>query len=269
MREVTDDMIIGRGRTAAVYDIGDGKVLKLFYGEFPRAACERECKNAEALNDTGIRAPRCFGLKDVDGRTGIVYERVAGRSLLDRLSSSPGEAREIAKSLAALQYSMRDVSVGGLTDQKEYLSAAIFASTDALGSRLPRIIERLGALEGGNAVCHGDLHPGNVIESEGGLYMIDWMAAVRGNLAGDVARTWLLLNSPFMPDGVPFFMRFLSGALKKYLLRLWLREYFALSGASFGDIRKWILPLAAARLRENVPGEDRWLMRLIDAELRD
>jgi hypothetical protein len=62
-------------------------------------------------------------------------------------------------------------------------------------------------------------------------------------------------------------MRALSGALKGILLRIWLREYLSRAGADFSGVRAWILPYAAARIHENIPGEREWLLGLIDREL--
>jgi hypothetical protein len=50
--------------------------------------------------------------------------------------------------------------------------------------------------------------------------------------------------------------------------KVYLNEYCRLSRAKLEDIDRWMLPVAAARLREDVPGERDWLLRLIDDRLR-
>jgi hypothetical protein len=267
MDTLDESRIVGRGRTAAVYDIGDGKVLKLFYEGFSRAACEQERLIAESLNDAGLDAPRCYGSREIGGRYGIVYDRVVGSSLLDVLSSTPLALRKITRSFTEVQYGIHRASAPGLPRQKDSLVSAIHAGGSVLGARLGPVLERLAALDDGESVCHGDFHPGNVLESGDSFQTIDWMCAVRGNPLGDAARTWLLLKSPFMPDDTPFFMRAISGILKGALLRIWLKDYLGLAGAKFSDVRPWILPYAAARIREGVSGERDWLLGLIDREL--
>lgn len=266
-RELRDSDIIGRGRTAAVYDIGDGRILKLFYDWFSRQAAETEAAIALSLNDTGLDVPRCYGREDVGERVGIVYERIAGRSLLDRMGTSPLDTPAIARDLANLQLSMHRISARNLPDQKARIAAGIDASKELLGLRHSRLMKALDALPSGDAVCHGDFHPGNVLESGSRLVVIDWMTATRGDPAADVARTWLLLRTPSMPDDTPFFMRALSGPLKGFFLDRWFRAYLAASGTDRASVMRWIPPLAAARLNENIPGEREWLLRLIDRNL--
>src|SRR3546814_7594415 len=52
----------------------------------------------------------------------------------------------------------------------------------------------LDALPDGDRLCHGDYHPGNVIETAGGPVVIDWPAVTRGHPDADYARTLLLLR---------------------------------------------------------------------------
>jgi aminoglycoside phosphotransferase (APT) family kinase protein len=268
VRELKDESIIGRGRTAVAYDIGDGRILKLFYDWFPRQAADQEAAIALSLNDSGLDVPRCYGREDVGSRPGIVYERIAGRSLLDRMGASPRDTPAIARTIANLQYSIHRVSTRDLPDQKAYIASAIDASKDLLGPRYARVLNALDALPTGDAVCHGDFHPGNVLEAGSRLVVIDWMTGTRGDPLADVARTWLLLRTPFMPDDTPVFMRALSGPLKGFFLNHWYRAYLAASGADRAAVMRWLPPLAAARLRENVPGERDWLLRLIDRNLK-
>ena len=54
-------------------------------------------------------------------------------------------------------------------------------------------------LPDGNFICHGDLHPGNIIRTKDGeLCLIDFMNVCRGPKEYDVARTYVLLteNNP-------------------------------------------------------------------------
>ncbi len=47
------------------------------------------------------------------------------------------------------------------------------------------------SLPDGDRLCHGDLHPENVmVDEEGELMVIDWLTAGKGCLEADLARTW-------------------------------------------------------------------------------
>ncbi len=45
-------------------------------------------------------------------------------------------------------------------------------------------------------LCHGDLHPSNVILTDDGPMIVDWFDACRGEPVAEVARTSLLLLAP-------------------------------------------------------------------------
>jgi aminoglycoside phosphotransferase (APT) family kinase protein len=46
-----------------------------------------------------------------------------------------------------------------------------------------------------SALCHGDMHPSNVILTDDGPMIVDWFDASRGDPVGDVARSLLLLSA--------------------------------------------------------------------------
>jgi hypothetical protein len=82
-----------------------------------------------------------------------------------------------------------------------------------------------------------------------------------------VARTSLLLQSPAVPPGTPFTIKMLSPVLKRIIRSAYFNEYIRLSGVRVADIDAWILPAAASRLREKVPGEEKWLLNMVHARL--
>jgi hypothetical protein len=57
--------------------------------------------------------------------------------------------------------------------------------------------------EGPTVVCHGDLHPFNLLVDGDRTTVIDWTAAVRAEPAYDVAFTSLLLANPPLPAPRP------------------------------------------------------------------
>jgi aminoglycoside phosphotransferase (APT) family kinase protein len=54
----------------------------------------------------------------------------------------------------------------------------------------------LDGLPDGDRLCHGDYHPGNVLQAAGRIAVIDWGAATRGAPETDHARALLLLRWP-------------------------------------------------------------------------
>src|SRR5262249_34873483 len=99
--------------------------------------------------------------------------------------------------------------------------------------------------------------------SEGRLTAIDWMDANTGDPLCDVARTSMMFLSPFI--SMPPLS--ISHEIGQQLSETYLAEYCRLTGASREAINRWRLPVAAARLRERIPGEQEWLLSYIDRQL--
>jgi aminoglycoside phosphotransferase (APT) family kinase protein len=81
------------------------------------------------------------------------------------------------------------------------LMASLEADARALGRRdlalALRDLARRRVAEGPTVVCHGDLHPFNVlVDDRGDVTVVDWTAAFRAEPAYDVAFTSLLLANP-------------------------------------------------------------------------
>lgn len=259
--------LIGKGRTAEVYEWGDGKILKLYYDWYRPEWITQEERIGEALKESGVPAPQIYESCELEGRIGLVYERIDGRSMLSRIMASPAGASSCARAMARLHVQIHRCTTDRLPGQKEELEQLIQQSRPLLQHRTDRICEILRTLPDGQAVCHGDFHPDNVLVQESQSFAIDWTNANMGHPLCDVARTSLMFLSPYLPEGTPKAMGPLMKLSKRLLNRAYLREYCKLSGADLRAIRSWVLPVAAARLRENVPGEEKWLLALIDKGL--
>ena len=84
-----------------------------------------------------------------------------------------------------------------------------------------------------------------------------------------VARTALLLQIGQLPYGGRA-MQLAINLWRKTFLRAYLARYLAVHpGVTQQAIRTWLLPVAAARLREGIAGEQEVLLQLIQADLVD
>jgi hypothetical protein len=84
------------------------------------------------------------------------------------------------------------------------------------------------------------------------LVTVDWITARIGNPIADVARTWLLLSMGTLPDDKNAFEIFLTKYLRDSFCNSYIREYINLSKLPDSELESWKLPIAAARLIENV-----------------
>ena len=72
-------------------------------------------------------------------------------------------------------------------------------------------------------ICHGDLHPFNLLVDEGRVTVVDWTAALLAEPAYDVAFTWLLLSHA--PLEMPAMLRPMIQAASRQVGRSFLRQY--------------------------------------------
>ena len=164
-------------------------MLKLFRPQYAYAA-PMEARKARAVHAAGVSAPEVFDEVEVDGRPGIVFERIEGPLLFERLRGGPPAWEAVGRDLAALHATLLPREVSGLERLREMAARGRDAQPEAERSTFDR---RLAAFPEGATLCHGDFHPGNVILSERPV-VIDWPNAVLGPPAADVARTTILLR---------------------------------------------------------------------------
>ncbi len=183
-----------RGRTAEVFTWKDGHVLKLFYDWVPPTWVETEARASRAVCEAGLPAPAVEGVVEADGRHGIVFERVEGPSMLAEWKSKPWVLARSARQLAELHTAIHALPGAGLPAYRERLEGGIRGAQMLTAHLKDAALSALARLPDGDALCHGDFHPDNVIVTARGPIIIDWMTAVRGNPLADVARTSLLLR---------------------------------------------------------------------------
>jgi Ser/Thr protein kinase RdoA (MazF antagonist) len=122
-------------------------------------------------------------------------------------------------------------------------------------------LEQLSGLSHMDILCHGDFHPGNVMLGTTGDTVIDWVNVVRGNPLADVVKTRLLLTLDSLPTDQR--LRNLFNFLRLPLFRGYWSGYSSVN--RIDDTWKlWVLPLAAARLSEDISTERPGLLRLIE-----
>lgn len=250
---------IGAGRTAEVFDAGDGRVLKLFRPGFA-ANGQYEYAIAQQVAALNVGAPAVYGTVEMEGRFGIVYAYVGGESMLSRLESNPMRIRKDAHRLAALQVVVNSHAAHGLPRLTAKLESAIRRAPGLDDAVRSRVLDYLATLPDGDRLCHFDFHPDNILLDESGQEtVIDWPNACAGDPYADACRTALIMSSDALPpDTAPL----MAAAIQKFrqsMRRQFEAEYLRLSGGSEADIRRWLAPVAAARLSEAIPEEEAYL----------
>ena len=260
MKEISLDKPIAHGRTADVYDWDEGHILKLFHNWFELPNIEYERKIASAVHASGVKAPAVKELVHVQGRNGLIYERVAGNSMLDMFQRKPWMVFTYSSLLAKLHVQMHECvfDADRIPSQRKRLENKI-NHTDVLPASLKTsLLDSLQSLPDGDRVCHGDFHPANVLISGKDARVIDWMDASRGNPLADVARTSIILLGAAETEEIP--NPFIKG-LVKIFHSIYLKHYFRLRSGSEDEYRRWVPIIAGARLREGIPELEKWLVK--------
>jgi uncharacterized protein (TIGR02172 family) len=256
---------IGVGRTAEVYAWGDHQILKLYRADIPREWIYHEARVGHIVAEAGLHAPAIGDTIEVDGRLGIIYERITGPAMLDALAHQPWRLPSLARQFAQVHATMHTCLRPELPSQRQSLSRAVEYAPGLDDGTRQRLLKALDRMPGGESVCHGDYHPGNIILSSRGPIVIDWMTACHGHAVADVARTVLLLRIGVLPEGTPLAQRVMTPLIRRAFLAAYLKAYHTLRSLSEAEIEAWFPILAAARLNEGIDAEKTQLHRLANS----
>jgi hypothetical protein len=164
---------IGEGAYAEVHAWAPGQVLKLFKSGFPRRHSGWEARMTRAVFAAGAPAPEVFEEVTLEGRFGVVLQRLDGPTLKQLWRSGATTPEQTGATLA--------ISVHKTASPPDVLSLCdlMNGSLRLSGGTLPKhiatgILTLIKRLALGDELCHGDLHPGNVIMTADGPRLIDW-----------------------------------------------------------------------------------------------
>ena len=252
---------LGEGREAEVYARGDDAVVKLYRTGYQGHRAEASALSH--LDGQGI-APRLIDVVDQDGRRGLVMERVAGADMLTVLRRQPWRVVGLSRAMAAAHLAIHGrPAPTDLPDLRQILAARIDGTP--MPAHLRSFARRaLDGLPAGDRLCHGDLHPGNVLVAADRVGVIDWANAARGAPEADHARTLVLLRWANPLPGTPLASRALIAAGRTTLARAYARGYNAGSPGPLPHLDSWLTVQTAARLSEGIEAETATLIRLLE-----
>jgi hypothetical protein len=192
---------IGEGVCADVHAWAPGQVVKLFKSGHSRRLSWHEAQMTHAVFAAGGPAPELLGVVTLEGRFGIVLPRFDGPTLLQLTRTGAitrGQAGAILADLClAVHKTPPPPDVLTLSDRMgAWLRATSGTLPEHIATGVGALIERLSP---GDELCHGDLHPGNVIMTAEGPRLVDWPSPVRASAAYDLGFSHIILTE-FAPE---------------------------------------------------------------------
>jgi aminoglycoside phosphotransferase (APT) family kinase protein len=242
---------IGQGVRSIVYAWGVDEVVKVPDRATSTTWLREELRLVESAARAGAPIASGHHLIELDGgRQGLVSERVDGPSMWQVLERTPARAGEMGVELAQLQLALFALTPSyELPDQHDRVRSKIHRAAHDHGDDLLAALDLLTCTDGPMVLCHGDLHPRNVILSSHGPVIVDWFDACRGDTIAEIARTSVMLTSrEFVPGGAAVSDEFAATITTMHdAYRLTLGRSIDIDT---DDLDRWCLVHTVARLAE-------------------
>ena len=194
---------LSEGKNANVYEWGEDRVIKLFKASYPTDLVTSEYYNALAAKLLPFAKPVVLELKKTEFGYGIVFEKLSGENMMDYIERT-GDLKGAAVMLADLQKKIHKCtfeleSTGAIESAHQQLRRKMLASKKADSDATKEMIRFLGTMKEGNSLCHGNLHPDNVLLSKNGPVALSASDYCIGSPVFDVAKTFFLIAYTPLP----------------------------------------------------------------------
>lgn len=249
---VTVGAMVAVGSRSTVHEWGHDAVIKVPRTDACAVWLRYEAAYSTAVRQAGAPVPEFLGFVDHEGRTASVYRRARGVVMWDAIVGQPGSATVHGRRLAELQASLRSlvppITLPSITDRAR---CKVRAAAPTVGLDPDVVLAELPPTAR-TVVCHGDLHPGNVVLTADGPALVDWFDAGRGDPLADIARSTLLMSPAPAGTGE---VAHLPGGDRE--LRVHVRDAYLDAARGLLDVagdafERWCAVLAVARIAEGV-----------------
>jgi tRNA A-37 threonylcarbamoyl transferase component Bud32 len=248
--------LVAIGGQADIYDYGKGKVIRVPRRTQDYDRIRYEYRVYLSLSGSNIAAPKVYELVEVDGAPSIIMERIVGTSMMDQIKKQPQLIRQKGIELANMHLGLLRVKAdASLTNSKDQAKYCISKSGSLAEDTKHVLLDLLEHLPGGDFLCHGDFHPGNILHSNGKDYTIDWSGATKGDIAYDVAHTYILLRVVPRVPGLSPRMHVIQKLLGKAMASAYLKTITKSIPVDRDQLSIWVLIRAAERTYYGLPSE--------------
>lgn len=254
--------LIASGASSRIFDLGDGRILKLFHASVSDAMIEREVQVTAFAHAQGLPVPQPLDRCIADGERGIVYPLLEGKTLQSALRTQWVKGRRLLHDMAALHDAVHgQAAAGDIRSVRQVLHTDIQYGP-ACNEVKQAVSTHLATLPDGDRLLHGDYHIGNIMLTADGMRVIDWAKGARGVPAADVVRTEMLLRFGIGPSDM------LTNLWRDWAARFYVDRYLAFTGMTTAELAVWRPVVATAWLRARLPVRERAFRRYLNLSLQ-
>jgi thiamine kinase-like enzyme len=166
----------------------DGDKLVKVYLSDSYEYVEQAFLRQKFVHDAGLSIPAVFGIKKINGKeTALEMEYLDGKPLVHMYEGKGKEAGDKAtRVMVELQCQMYAIDASCLPDLTDMYVQEITTTpylTEELKETLLTLMKSLD--KGKTNLCHGDIHPYNIMYNGDKYWIIDWEDAGKGDPAAD------------------------------------------------------------------------------------
>lgn len=258
-----------------VYREGD-KLVKVYLSD-PYAYVEQAYQRQKFVYDAGLPIPAVLGIKKIsDKETALEMEYLEGKPLVEMYEGKGEEAElEAMRVMVKLQCQMNVIDASDLPNLTDLYVHEITISrylTDEIKNTLLALIKSLD--QGKANLCHGDIHPYNIMYHDDRYWIIDWEDAGGGDPAADAcmqlfySMRWEAKKvvdqngdynlQTYCESGGDYLQRFCEGG-ERYL-QLFCME----SGISRAEVLAWLPIIAGVQVDIDDDVDRAYITKFID-----
>ena len=153
--------LLAAGQRAEVFEWGP-RVVKLCRSTGSKQVIFREAAINAAVEVLGLPVPAVWSVQQIDGRWGIVFDRVSGISFAEQMLADPAAIPQRLQILVRLQARIHAHVVDQFSSLKGWMTRRITRTTLLEEPQRRILLNGLREMPDGDHLCHGDFHPRNV-----------------------------------------------------------------------------------------------------------
>ncbi|NIK77795.1 aminoglycoside phosphotransferase (APT) family kinase protein [Paenibacillus castaneae] len=272
---------IGEGGCSEIFEWENAnQIIKLARDNTDYHAMKQEYDNSRMAWENGLSVPQPIALVDMEGRPGIVFERIYGETMMERFvkkamergdeeeaSTEHGEYNDIRLTAQVLSEIHNKPGLR-MPSQREAIKNSINSVDYLSKDEKAAVISLLEDLPVKNQLCHGDPNPRNMLLRNGKAVVIDWMNASIGNPEADLAEYIIMFRYAILPDYYPKEITSHLDSNREAIINAFVEEYTRLAGITSNEIDAWIAPIAARKLSADGISEEEKILLIHEIRRR-